>query len=324
MRTSNEFSDLTSVIALEPEPDRFFVEFMPLFHDAIEQSGAIVSPLSDATRGLVWCSNRNQDALERVVRQHPSIRWVQLPFAGVDPFVSTIRRVNREGLVWTSAKGAYARPVAEHALALTLALLRVFPKRIRAHSWARKPEGISLYGLNVVIVGAGGIALELIRLLQPFDVEITVVRRSSLAVPGARVTVSSDQLHAVLPTADVVVLAAALTDETYSLIGSEELALLKPSACLVNIARGGVIDTQALVDALTVGAFAGAGLDVTDPEPLPDGHPLWSLDNVVITPHQADTPQMVAPLLAERIRVNTAAFHDGGGFVGVVDPEVGY
>jgi phosphoglycerate dehydrogenase-like enzyme len=99
---------------------------------------------------------------------------------------------------------------------------------------------------------------------------------------------------------------------------------MKPSAYLVNIARGGLVDTDALVDALASGEIAGAGVDVTDPEPLPDGHPLWSEPNCIVTPHAADTPEMTAPLLAERIRLNVEAFLGDGRFIGVVDPESGY
>ncbi|HEY8913459.1 NAD(P)-dependent oxidoreductase, partial [Lacisediminihabitans sp.] len=96
------------------------------------------------------------------------------------------------------------------------------------------------------------------------------------------------------------------------------------SAILINIARGGLVDTGALTDALAAGEIAGAGVDVTDPEPLPDGHPLWSEPHVIITPHSADTPAMIAPLLAERIRENVEAFLGDGRFVGVVDVEAGY
>ncbi|WP_314149423.1 D-isomer specific 2-hydroxyacid dehydrogenase family protein [uncultured Leifsonia sp.] len=304
-------------IAVLPQPE-------PAFVAAVEEAGGTVEPLSDRTRGVVWLSYKDAADFPPVLEAHPGIGWVQLPFAGVDAFAGILAAEDRPGLVWTSAKGAYAQPVAEHALALTLALLRVLPKRVRARSWGTVQEGTSLYGLDVVIVGAGGIALELMRLLAPFEARVTIVRRSAEPVPGAVRTVTADRLREVLPTADVVVVAAALTGGTRHLFGGEEFALMKPTAQLVNIARGGLVDTDALVTALRDGEIAGAGLDVTDPEPLPDGHPLWDEPNCLITPHQADTPEMVAPLLAERIRLNVAAFLGDGRFVGLVDPRAGY
>jgi phosphoglycerate dehydrogenase-like enzyme len=132
------------------------------------------------------------------------------------------------------------------------------------------------------------------------------------------------QLHDVLADALVVVLALALTPETRGIIGVRELALMDERAWLVNVARGPHVDTGALVDALTSGAIAGAALDVTDPEPLPDGHPLWGLENCIITPHTADTIEMVMPLLADRIRTNVARFAAGDTLVGLVDPDAGY
>lgn len=324
MTKSDETQNQANTIAVVPEPDRFFASAASVFEAAIEQAGGVIAPLSDQTGGVVWVSNKHHATLAEILERYPSISWVQLPFAGVEGFAPTIRDQDRDWRVWTSAKVAYSRPVAEHALALTLALLRVFPKRARARSWAHRPEGVSLYGLDVVIVGAGGIARELIRLLEPFGVRVTIVRRSTEPVEGADETVSTDRLGEVLGRADVVVLAAALTDQTRALLGREEFESMKSSAYLVNIARGGLVDTDALVDALRRGELAGAGLDVTDPEPLGEGHPLWTMDNVLITPHQADTPEMVIPLLAERIRANTAAFLGHGDFVGKVDPELGY
>lgn len=304
-------------IAILPEPEQTFV-------DAVHAGGGEVAPLSDETRGLVWLTYRDARGLTDVLEAHPQIGWVQLPYAGVDAFADVLAAEDRPGLLWTSAKGAYAQPVAEHALALTLALLRVLPKRVVARSWATEQEGRSLYGLRVVIVGAGGIALELMRLLEPFGTDITIVRRSSEPVAAASRTVTADRLGEVLPDADVVVIAAALTGGTRHLFGEREFAAMKQTACLVNIARGGLVDSDALVTALASGTIAGAGIDVTDPEPLPDGHPLWDEPNCLITPHQADTPEMTAPLLAERIRLNVHAFLDDGRFVGVVDPAEGY
>jgi len=293
------------------------------FERAVEAAGGELAPLDQHTRGLIWLDNDGAADFAEVLRTHPGIGWVQLPWAGVEGFAEALRSQGRPGLVVTSAKGAYAQPVAEHILTLTLALLRELPTRIPARSWGAK-EGASLYGLDVVVVGAGGIALEFLRLVRPFGVRTTVVRRSREPVPGADRTVTGDRLHEVLGSADVVVIAAALTGDTARLFGAPEFDRMKRSAYVVNIARGGLVDTSALIDALESGAIAGAGLDVTDPEPLPDGHPLWSAPNVIITPHTADTPEMTGPLLAARIRQNVSAFLDTGEFAGVVDPETGY
>jgi phosphoglycerate dehydrogenase-like enzyme len=300
-------------------------ESRPLFEEAVRAGGGEPAALSAETRAIVWLFSRKATELQDILKANPQVQWVQLPWAGVDGFAPVLSQYAGETFpLWTSAKGAYSQPVAEHALTLALALLRVIPKRVVATSWGRQPEGRSLYGLNVTIVGAGGIAHELIRLLEPFGVHVTIVRRSAQEVPGAERTVSSDHLAEVLPEADVVVIAAALTDGTKKLIGAAELASMKSTAVLVNIARGGLVDTDALSDALAAGSIAGAGLDVTDPEPLPDGHPLWIEPRVIITPHSADTPDMVTPLLAERVRQNVEAFLGDGRFVGVVDPAAGY
>ncbi|MBX0298910.1 hydroxyacid dehydrogenase [Cryobacterium sp. 1639] len=296
----------------------------PLFAAAVEQAGGVLAPLSDATRAIIWLSYARAGEIDDVLEKNPQVGWLQLPWAGVDAFSDVLSRHQRDDLLVTSAKGAYAQPVAEHALALLLASMRLLPERARARSWNAEPAGESLYGRRVLIVGAGGIARELIRLLEPFNTAITVVRRSAAAVPGAERTVPADQLSIELPQADVVVLAAALTGGTRHLLGAAELALLKPTAHLVNIARGPLIDTDALVAALADGRLAGAALDVTDPEPLPDSHPLWNEPRCLITPHMADTPEMTAPLLAERIRLNVAALLGNGAFVGVVDPAAGY
>jgi phosphoglycerate dehydrogenase-like enzyme len=305
-------------IAILPSPADLHVA-------AVTDAGGVVAGLDADTRGIVWLDPRDPAGLDAALDAAPSVSWVQLPFAGVDAF-SDLIAAHGDSVLFTSAKGAYAEPVAEHAIALTLATLRVLPARARASSWATEPEGVSLYGRRVVVIGAGGIALEYIRLLAPFDVDVTVVRRSSSPVPGAARTVTTDALDEVLPTADVVMIAAAMTSGTAKLFGPRQFSLMQPSARLVNIARGGLVDTDALVEALRTGAIAGAGVDVTDPEPLPDGHPLWDAPGAIITPHQADTPEMVAPLLAERVRVNVTAFlaGSGDGFVGVVDPIAGY
>jgi phosphoglycerate dehydrogenase-like enzyme len=297
----------------------------PRFTEAVVAGGGTVEPLSENTRGVVWLSSRHPEQLRDILDNHPGIEWVQLPWAGVDAFswlLSTYADTARP--LWTSAKGAYSEPVAEHALALTLSLLRGIPDKAKATSWATEEVGLSLYGMNVVIVGAGGIAVEIMALLAPFRTDVTVVRRSAEPLAGADRTVTAESLLEVLPAADVVILAAASTAETSGLIGAEQLAAMKSTAVLVNIARGALIDSDALVDALAAGGILAAGLDVTDPEPLPDGHALWTEPRCVITSHSADTVAMTTPLLAGRIRANVEALLGHGRFVGIVDTARGY
>lgn len=277
--------------------------------------------MDEPADGLVWVSSRHLDDLRSALDTSPTIRWVQLPFAGVEQHVASGLIDDRH--LWTCAKGCYARPVAEHALALALAGLRMLPTRIRARSWGRE-GGTTLYQAPVTVLGGGGITNELLRLLAPFEVEATVVRRSPAPVPGAARTVVTGDLDEVLAGSLVVFLALALTPETRGVIGRDRMRAIGPGGWLVNVARGGHVDTDALVAALTTGELGGAALDVTDPEPLPDGHPLWDAPNCIITPHTADTWAMVLPLLSERIRVNVSRFAAGQPLEGVVDPGAGY
>ncbi|ANJ28872.1 hydroxyacid dehydrogenase [Agromyces aureus] len=296
----------------------------PSVVDAVRRAGGEVVPIGDATRGIVWVAASGSGELEDVLTRHPSISWVQLPWAGVDAFADTLAQHRDDGRVWTSAKGSYARPVAEHALMLALAVLREVPRRARVVEWQADERGRSLFGLRVVLVGGGGITEELLGLLAPFGVHATVVRRRAEPLAGAARTVTDAALHEVLGDADLVFLAAALTDRTRGMIGAAELALLPDGAVLVNVARGGLVVTDALVAELASGRLGGAGLDVTDPEPLPPRHPLWELENALVTPHVADTEAMTVPMFADRVEANTAAFLGRSTWIGRIDLHAGY
>jgi phosphoglycerate dehydrogenase-like enzyme len=291
---------------------------------AIRDGGGEPVDVDASADALVWLGHGQKldvDDLRDALAAASSARWVQLPFAGVEQLAAA--GVFDPGLTWTSAKGAYAEPVAEHALMLALAGLRLLRQRITARSWG-KPAGISLYDRPVTILGGGGITASLLELLAPLRVSATVVRHHPEPVPGAARTVGQADLHQALTGAQVVFLALALTPATEKIIGAAELAAMRPDAWLVNVARGRHVDTEALVAALTEGAIGGAALDVTDPEPLPDGHPLWQLEGCIITPHTADTIEIMAPLLARRIRDNVARFAAGQPLIGLVNPALGY
>lgn len=274
--------------------------------------------------GVIWVTGSPAGLLE-LIGQYPSLRWAQLPMAGVEGLAEAglFADPRASHLTWTCAKGSFGQPVAEHALALALAGLRQLKVRAEARSWGPQ-MGLSLYDAPVTVLGAGGITLELLALLKPFRCQVTVVRRSAVPVPGAHRTVTTAHLDDVLPSALVVFVAPALVPSTVNIISARELSLMRPDAWLVNVGRGRHVDTAALVDALTRRAIGGAALDVTEPEPLPDGHPLWSLDNCLITPHTANTRHMSQPLLAERIEDNVRRLAGGRPLVGTVDTVAGY
>jgi phosphoglycerate dehydrogenase-like enzyme len=300
------------------EPDKLPKEY---FTQSVHDGGGLVGAVSDETSGLVIGGRVEVDELSQLLADRPGIGWIQLPSAGIERY-SEVIAAHRDRK-WTSAKGAYAAPVAEHILALTLASLRHLPQLARTRTWG--PEvGSSLYGSRVVIIGAGGIGVEAVRLFRAFNTDITVVRRRQEPVASADRTVTTGELKAVLADADVVVIAAALTEGTTGLIGKDELALMKSSSVLVNIARGKLVDTAALLAALREERLAGAALDVTDPEPLPDGHPLWDEPRCLITPHTADTEDMVRPLISARIRTNVERWAACEELKGLVDVEAGY
>lgn len=291
----------------------------PEYLQAVVDSGGEVVPIGPDVRALIWLDYSQPQALSDLLDANPQIEWVQLPFAGVDAFSEIIKRPIR----FTSAKGSYREPVAEHALALSLALMRIIPERVRTQTWGRQ-FAESLYDSNVLIFGGGGIAEELIKLLAPFRAKVTVIRKRAENVIGAAQTLSFEHLEDELPKNDLIILAAALTPETLHIFDERKLSLMKSTAYLVNVARGPIINTNHLVTALNTEAIAGAAVDVTDPEPLPDGHALWSAKNIIITPHSADTRKQVVRLFSDRIRENIRAYASDTGWVGEVDPVLGY
>ncbi len=286
--------------------------------EAIERAGGTLAEPGDAN-AVVWIGPPSRDLIREVV--HPGIRWVQLWSAGPDWWVEH-GVVDRER-VWTRVEDVYAADVAEHALAFILAAARRLPQAARQRRW-HGGSGDRLAGHTVGIVGAGAIGRETIERLTPFGVRTIALTRTGRPVRGADSSVGSEGLDALLRESDYVVLAAPLTPETEGLIGARELELIGPEGWLVNVARGRLVLTDELVGALENGRIGGACLDVTDPEPLPDGHPLWRFDNVLITPHAANPPGTFDEPLAELVEENVRRFREERELIGVIDPERGY
>nr|MBA2601219.1 hydroxyacid dehydrogenase [Actinomycetota bacterium] len=295
----------------------------PGIADAIGRGGGLVVPLEDAD-AIVWIDPRSPERLKDALARSPA-RWVQLPFAGIEAFV-TAGVIDRER-TWTCAKGVYGHATAEHALTLILAAARGLNRHLRATTWHDEelaaPER-RLIDATILIVGTGGIGTALASMVAPLGPRILGVNRSGEPLLNAERTASIKELAGLLPEANFVVLAAPLTLETNGLFDEAMLRRMKPGAWLVNVARGGLVMTEALVTVLEEGRLGGAALDVTDPEPLPDHHPLWTMSNVIVTPHVANTWAMGLRSLTQMVQDNVARFAAGEELAGVVDPDAGY
>jgi len=286
---------------------------------AIRYAGGIVGTPSDA-EALIWNGDDPQ-ALRALVAANPELTWIQLCSAGIEKYLPLIDTTKR----WTRAFDAFGPQVAEHALGMLLALQRRLDAYARRGAWHPPiPAGRSLFDSRLMIVGAGSIARHLIPLLAPFRAAVLVVRRQRVALPGAAETIPLSAMHEYLPRMDAVVLALPLTPQTSQLIGKRELRMMQPSSVLVNVARGELIDTTALAQALREDWIGGAGLDVTDPEPLPSNHELWHLPNCLITPHVANPPDAERASLARFIEKNVRRYLAGETPLGTIDLDAGY
>lgn len=281
---------------------------------AVEAGGGTPAPL-DMAEAVVWLDG-DPASLPALPER---VRWVQLPGAGVDRWLA---RVAAEPSVeFSSAVGVYGPAVAEHALALLLAGVRGLPAAVPAREWTAARPG-ALEGATVAVIGAGDIGGTLIGLLGAHRVRAVAVTRSGRAVAGADLALPVERVDEAFALADHVVLAAPATKETRGLVNDRRLAAMRRHGWLVNVGRGAVVDTDALVRALREGRIGGAALDVTDPEPLPAGHPLWDL--ALITPHVATPPAPRSPHFAARVRENVERFAAGRPPLHPVDPARAY
>lgn len=260
------------------------------------------------------------------------LRWIHSPAAGVGSML--FRAIVESDVVLSNSRGVSADPIAEHVLALTLALFRKFPLAFRsqaARHWAQDdvmatPPLRHVQGSRVLIVGLGSIGAACAWRFAALGGEVTAVRRrpDQPTPQGVRHLATVDRLHQLLPHADVVVISAAQTEMTRGLIGATELSLMRPDALLINVSRGTLVNEAALVSALRDGTIAGAGLDVFEHEPLAPESPLWTLPNVIITPHMAgfrpDHWDAVTALFAE----NLTRFERGEPLKNLVDKAAGY
>jgi len=257
----------------------------------------------------------------------PRLRWVQGTSAGIGGFLERTG-LARTSLVFTTAAGVHGTPLAEFALMGLLYFAKGMPTLERwrqQHHWERH-AGRQVAGSRALLIGLGGVGRAVARLLDAAGVEVTGAGRTERGrdVPGVTSYVATDRIAEVLPGIDALVLACPLTARTRHLIGERELAMMRPGAVIVNVARGAVIDESALIEALTAGHLGGACLDVFETEPLPAKSPLWAMDNVIISPHSASTVADENRLLTDLFIDNIGRWLAGEPLRNVFDKAAGY
>jgi phosphoglycerate dehydrogenase-like enzyme len=289
--------------------------------------GAEPVPVPDA----VSCANELADAdilfcqpslanatLVEAINRSPRLRWVQVLGSGVDNF-ARITEERAKSLIVTNAAAAYGDAVAEHAVALALALLRRVPELVVAQAsrqWIKPwltDELSSLEGASAAVIGFGAIGQGIARRLDAFGCSVVAVRRNLGApAPKGFEHVRFAALEEALPAAELLFLALPLTQDSSKLIDAHALSLMPRGARLINVSRGSIVATLAMMAALENGALAAAALDVFEQEPLPPGSPLWALPNVLISPHVAGRGnRCVDRRMNEICLANLRAFLDG-------------
>ena len=287
----------------------------------------------------------SEQALERAAEAHgvearyatpeflaraSNLVWVQAMSAGVDRYAGNAALMQNDAIVFTNMQGVSGPAIADHVLGMLLTLtrnLRFYGNEQEAGRWTPGGGGgaTALAGRTMLVVGLGGIGTEIAERAAGFGMRVIATRRSDTPGPAFVEKVGhTEDLLAMLPEADVVAIAVPLTAETEGMFGAAAFAAMKPGAYLLNIARGKVVDTAALVAALNSGRLAGAGLDVTNPEPLPADHPLWRMSNVVITPHVASDAELTNARSWSLLRENLRRFAAGEPLYNVVDKRAGY
>jgi phosphoglycerate dehydrogenase-like enzyme len=287
------------------------------FEDAVR-----VAPGADAVLG--YCSSEILEAGDR-------IQWIQIFSAGAERCVG-VPEVGRRGLLLTNAQRIYGPEMAEHVMAMLFAftrgLYRFIPEQLEGR-WDRgavsRDRMWEINGKTMLVVGLGGIGTEVARRAHALGMRVVATRRSSRSGPAFVDYVGlSDELGDLVVEADVVVTALPLTPETTGMFDAEFFAAMKPTAYFINVGRGKSVVTDDLMAALESGELAGAGLDVTDPEPLPTDHPLWRLPNVIITPHVAASSVQAVERLQAVVRENLRRYVAGEPMLSVVDVGRGY
>lgn len=271
---------------------------------------ALLPHLKEAEIVLGW----NRQAAEACLQPDSPLRWVQNWGAGVEQLPLDV--FADRGIVLTNASGVHAKPISETIFAMMLAFARKLHLSVRHQvdkRWQSTGELNEIHDKTVAIIGVGAIGEETARLAKAFGMTVLGVRRSAAPLPAVDEMFDESGLEQVLGRSDYVVNTLPLTDETRHRFGREQFRSMKPSSVYINIGRGGTTDTEALLEALHTGSIAGAGLDVFEEEPLPASSPLWELENVILTPHNAGSTVYYNERIIEIFLQNLGDYIGGKG-----------
>lgn len=281
--------------------------------------------LARAAEAEVAFGGISGDRVAKLLAATPKLRWYHTPAAGVDRLLD-IPDFRARGIILTNNSGSYDVQIAEHVLAFIFGAakrLHLYRDQQARREW-RDQEHDELRDQTVVVYGAGSIGGEVVRLASAVGMRVIAVRRSGGPLPGASRVVTPERLAEVSALADHLVIAAPLTPATRGAVSREVIARMKPTAWIVNIARGPIVDEAALAEALASGRLGGAALDTFTKEPLPADSPLWALPNVVITPHTSNSSPKVRERTLALFVENVRRYKAGEPLLNRVDFEVGY
>jgi phosphoglycerate dehydrogenase-like enzyme len=306
-------------------PQEWIAEMQALFPDltflVADDNEASIHAVIQEANALIGCPRHifTPDLL----RKAKNLVWVHGTGAGVEQFI--FPDFVDSGILFTNGRIIQGPEVADHALALILALSRNIGRMLKGQERRDMPRAIELRKKTCLVLGLGGVGLLVAERVKAFDM-YTVGIANDLAPMVSFVDefYGPEELLTQLPRADVVVCAAPHTERTRKLLDTTHFAAMKNDSIFVNVSRGAIVDTDALLSAVRAGKFRGVGLDVTDPEPLPSDHPLWSFPHVLITPHMAGPSDHNRRRSFELIAANIARFLRGENLFNVVNKELGY
>jgi len=300
---------------VEPHCDDLDVTWFSSTEEAME-----IAPHAE----IGWFDMYDKAKMAEIIGAATSLKWLNSIYAGVEHF--PLEQLKAQGTKLTNGAGLNSAPIAEFAVMMMLAAAKrsdIILDNQRQHNWLETPPGTAeIDDSKALIIGYGGIGQQIAKKLSGFDVDVTAVRRTATGEPNV---IGLDDWRDRLGEFDWVFVSAPATSDTKHLLGADEFAAMKSSAWLINVARGSLVDQDALLTALNDKTIGGAALDVADPEPLPADHPLWDAPNCIITMHLSGVAQTrMFQRAAARFVENLKRYKNGDDMIAVADFDRGY